>query len=285
MAVDLRLDLLVAGSCRHLERMVRRGGAWRSIRFPSLVGVLRHPTQGVVLFDAGYSPRFFAETESFPYSLYRRMTPVDCGPADTAAHQLQKLGIAPGDVSRVVLSHFHADHLGGLHDFPNARFSASRAALDPAWRSRSAFGHVRRAFLPGHLPVDFETRVDWVEDGRQLAVPGLSRDFATGFDVLGDGSLLGLDVSGHVRGQLGLFAEHTQGPPTFLIADACWTRRAFTHGELPHPLTRLVTELPGLYRERIGALARLAAERPEVLLVPSHCEPSVALGRELLGSP
>jgi|CXWL01.1.fsa_nt_gi glyoxylase-like metal-dependent hydrolase (beta-lactamase superfamily II) len=283
--MEIRLELLVAGSCRHLERVVRRGGAWRSIRFPSMVGVLHHPTRGVVLFDTGYSPRFFAETARFPYSLYRRMTPVECSAEDTAAAQLVRRGLDPRDVSLVVLSHFHADHLGGLHDFPRARFLYFRAAFDRAWRSRSALGHVRRAFLPGHLPADFEDRSDWVEDSPRLAVPGLSRDFATGFDLLGDGSLLGLDVSGHVRGQLGVFAERTQGPPAFLVADACWTHRAFTHGELPHPITRLVTEDPRAYRERIGALARLVQARPEILVVPSHCEPSVARARALLGSP
>lgn len=283
--MEIRLEVLVAGSCRHLERMVRRGGKWRSIRFPSMVGVIRHPTRGVVLYDAGYSPRFFAETARFPYSLYRWMTPAECTPEDSAAAQLGRAGVDPREVSLIVLSHFHADHVGGLRDFPAARFLYSRAALEGAWRRRSAFANVRRAFLPGHLPADFEERSDFVEERPRVPVPGLSRDFAAGFDLLGDASLLGLDVSGHVRGQLGIFAERTQGPPTFLVADACWTRRAFTHGELPHPITRLVTEDPRAYRQRIGALARLAAARPELLVVPSHCAPSLEHARGLLGSP
>lgn len=283
--MEVRVGLIAAGSCRHLERVVRRGGAWRSIRFPSLVGVVRHPTHGVVLFDAGYAPRFFAETARFPYSLYRRMTPVDCEAKDTAAAQLARAGVDPREVSLVVVSHFHADHVGGLHDFPRARLLYFRAALDRAWRSRSAFANVRRAFLPGHLPADFEDRSDFVEDRPRVRVPGLSRDFEEGFDLLGDGSLLGLDVSGHVRGQLGVFAGRTQGPPAFLVADACWTRRAFTHGELPHPVTRLVTEDPRTYRARIAALGALVAERPEVLVVPSHCEPSLEHARGVLGGP
>ncbi len=279
----IRLDVITAGSCLHVERVVRRGGAWRSIRFPSMVGVIRHPGRGVILFDAGYSPRFFADTARFPYSLYRRLTPVTCGADDTAAAHLTRMGISPRDVSLIVLSHFHADHVGGLRDFPDARILYSAHALDRVWKQRSSFGHVRRGFLPGHLPSDFAARASEIEASARVGVPGLSADFAEGFDLLGDRSLIAMDVSGHVRGQMGLFAEHTQGPPAFLVADACWTRRAFTHGELPHPITRLVTEQPRLYRERIGALARLVASRPEMLVVPSHCEPSLEDARQRLG--
>ena len=46
-------ELLVAGHCVQLERFVRRGGAWRSIEFPSLVALLDHPDGGVVLYDTG----------------------------------------------------------------------------------------------------------------------------------------------------------------------------------------------------------------------------------------
>ena len=43
------------------------------------------------------------------------------------------------EVSHVLLSHLHADHVGGLIDFPNANCWASKKCLDqfqktPKWR-------------------------------------------------------------------------------------------------------------------------------------------------------
>jgi len=276
----VRLSLLVAGACRQIERVARRGGRWRPVRFPALVGVVRHPTAGVVLFDAGYAPRFHAETVRLPYRLYRQLTPVDCPPEQTAAAQLAAIGIAPDDVSTIIVSHFHADHVGGLNDFPAARLLHLRSALPPGWRGRSAIANARHGFLPGHLPPDFEARAEHAEDRRRVPVAGLTD---AGFDLLGDGSLIGIDLSGHTAGQLGLLIRRTQGPPVALLADACWHIRAITAGELPHPVTRLITWDSGAYRRRIGALRRLAAAEPELLLVPSHCEASIDVARRALG--
>jgi glyoxylase-like metal-dependent hydrolase (beta-lactamase superfamily II) len=283
-APAVRLSLLVAGACRQIERVARRGGHWRPIAFPALVGVIRHPTAGVVLYDTGYRPRFHAETARLPYWLYGRATPVRCRPEETAVAQLAMAGIAPTDVSLIIMSHFHADHVGGLNDFPAARFRYLRPALDPAWRGRSAVANVRHGFLPGHLPADFEERSTWVEDCHRVPVAGLDggEAFACGFDLLGDGSLIGLDLSGHTPGQLGLLLPRTQGPPVALLGDACWNIRAITDDELPHPVTRLITADPRGYRARIAALRGLASARPELRLVPSHCQASIDIAsREL----
>ena len=289
----VRLDLLVAGACRQLERVARRGGRWRPIAFPALVGVIRHPTAGVVLYDAGYSPRFHAETARLPYWFYSRATPVRCAPEETAVAQLAGVGIAPTDVSLIIVSHFHADHVGGLKDFPAAQFRYLRPALDPAWRSRSAVANAWHGFLPGHLPPDFAERSTLVEDCHRVPVAGLGFGGAVaggtasggaggGFDLLGDGSLIGLDLSGHAPGQLGLLLPRTQGPPVALLGDACWNIRAITDDELPHPVTRLITADPRGYRAQIAALRGLASARPELRLVPSHCQASIDLARREL---
>ncbi|MBT8226503.1 MAG: MBL fold metallo-hydrolase [Dactylosporangium sp.] len=280
--MTVRLTLLVAGACRQIERVARRGGRWRSVQFPALVGVIEHPTAGVMLFDTGYSPRFFAETARGAARLYRWLTPPTCTAQETAAAQLTAAGISPYQVKIVVISHFHADHIGGLADFPAARFLYLRSALRPAWRTRSSVSNVRHAFLPGLLPPGFEERSISAEDC-PAAPPPPGTGLDPGFDLLGDGSLLGFDLSGHVAGQLGLFLPQTQGPPVMLVGDACWHRRAFTHGELPHPVARLVTADPRAYRQRIETLGRLARARPDLLVVPSHCETSIGLARQALG--
>ena len=101
--------------------MTRRGAPWRTVRFPSGFAFLHHASEGAVLFDTGYSARFHSETRGFPGSLYAHMTPVHLEDAETAQSQLAAAGISASDVRHVVLSHFHADHIAGLRDFPAAR--------------------------------------------------------------------------------------------------------------------------------------------------------------------
>ncbi|MES1243678.1 MAG: MBL fold metallo-hydrolase [Acidobacteriota bacterium] len=280
--MDLRLDLIAAGSCTHPAWVVTGRPSLEILRFPSLVGVVRHPSRGLVLFDAGYSPRFFHETRRFPESLYRRVTPVTCGGEDTAAAWLSAAGMDPDDVALVILSHFHADHVGGLLDFPRARLLYRRSALAREFRRIPAWRHLAAGVLPGLLPADLEARSLFVEDLPVVRLPSGYAPFAEGYDLLGDGSLLGVDLAGHAHGQLGVLLPRTQGPEVFLIADACWQRRAVSHLEFPHPVVRLITADMRLYRQRIRDLHELARARPDLCLVPSHCAESLDAARELL---
>ena len=118
----IRLTVLAAGHCTHPEFILMRGGQRHSVPIPALIALLEHPKLGPILFDTGYTPRFFSHTQRFPYSLYAKITPVYVDDAETACHQLQARDIAPTDIRYLIISHFHADHVGGLADFPKAQF-------------------------------------------------------------------------------------------------------------------------------------------------------------------
>ena len=70
----------------------------------------------------GYHDQFYEQTKTFPYSIYAKITPVFHSPEENAKSRLEALGYRAEDVSIVVISHFHADHIAGLVDFPNANF-------------------------------------------------------------------------------------------------------------------------------------------------------------------
>jgi glyoxylase-like metal-dependent hydrolase (beta-lactamase superfamily II) len=273
--LDLRLELITAGSCTHPAWVVTGRPSLEILRFPSMVGIIHHPSRGLILFDAGYSPRFFSETRRFPEAIYRYLTPTTCGEEDTAAAWLRRAGKDPEDVALVILSHFHADHVGGLLDFPRARLLYRRSALERDFRRISAWRHLAAGVLPGLLPADLERRSQFVEDQPVVPLPSGYAPFTEGYDLLGDGTLLGVDLAGHARGQLGILLPRTQGPEVFLIADACWQRRAVSHLEYPHPIVRLITDDMGRYRQRIRDLHQLSLARPDLLLVPSHCAESL----------
>ncbi|HLO02263.1 MAG TPA: MBL fold metallo-hydrolase [Symbiobacteriaceae bacterium] len=259
----IELTLLAAGSCRHPEWVTIQGGGRKPIQIPALFALLRHPTLGPILYDTGYAPRFFDQTRRLPALVYRWITPVQVADEQTAVAQLRRLGIAPAAVRLIILSHFHADHLGGVLDFPNARF----IYLPSAWaavRAQRGMAAVRRAFLPGLLPPDFEARS--LPLRKRLPLPPAFAPFTEGYDVLGDGSVLGVQLDGHATGQLGIIVGET-----FLCADAAWSSAAVRANRPPHPLARVIMDDPVAYRANFGALHELHRRNPSLRIIASHC--------------
>ena len=120
--------ILDTGYCLTLERLVINNGAFRTIHCHSIVALLHHPEHGWTLFDTGYAPRMFQATRKLPYRLYRLLTPLRLRPHQSVAAQLRRSGVRPADIERIIVSHFHADHVGGLRDFPGAELIALRLA-------------------------------------------------------------------------------------------------------------------------------------------------------------
>ena len=265
----LELTLMSDGWCEQLEHIACRGGKFRRIRFASMFALIRHPQFGPIIFDTGYTSRFFSETRRFPEKFYRLVTPVQLNEAGDVAAQLQARGIAPGEVRHVIVSHFHADHIGGLKDFPNAKFHCTRAAFDSVkplrgWRA------VKHAFLPGLMPSDFQERAVFAEDAPLVRLPASHAPFAEARDLFGDGSLLAVDLPGHAAGQLGVFLTTTDGRDCLLAAYACWLSRQYQKCLMPHAIVRLLVDWPA-YQITLQKLHQLHLNRPALRIIPAHC--------------
>ena len=245
--------------------ILMRGGGVARIRVPTMVALLRHPQEGWGLFDTGYAQRVYEETGHGVFRLYRLFVPTIMNPAGSAAAQLARFGLAPADIAWIVISHFHADHVGGLADFPSARFIASRSAYDDV-RPRRGFRALRRAFVPSLLPADFGGRVTLVDDfgGPELA------PFGPTHDLFGDGALLLCNLPGHARGQVGLHARTAAGP-VLLAGDGCWLSRSYRENRPPHWITGAFVDDTAEARRTVAALHAFALTNPETAIVPAHC--------------
>ncbi len=261
---------LQAGTCRHPECVVLRGGSLAAREIPALVVHLEHPVHGHLLFDTGYAASFLEATRPFPERLYAWVTPVHIAPQQCARSQLQALGIAPSAITTVVLSHLHGDHVAGLVDFPTARVVVRRDAVE-TFLGASRWNAVRKGYLRALLPSDLRERARWIEDLPSRALPDTLSAFGNGADLFEDGSLLLVDLPGHAPGQVGAyFVDSTRGP-TFLVADACWAREALESWRPPHPITHLVAQDARAMRRTLRALVALRRQDPDLLIVPSHC--------------
>jgi glyoxylase-like metal-dependent hydrolase (beta-lactamase superfamily II) len=266
----LQFRLLKVGHCSHPECIAQRGGRWASMMFPALCGLLRHPQRGWILFDTGYSGHFLTATAPFPERLYRWTTPISLPPAEVLTTQLQGLGIAPGDIAHVVISHLHGDHIAGVRDFPAASLITMRAEQE-AMDQRSRFANLRHGTLPALLPDDFRQRVHYAEDAAQVALPAELKPFEHGFDLFGDGSVLAVHLPGHSRGQLGIVFRQENDQLTFMSADACWSMAALREDRGPTWIARRILDRNDHYQQTFRRLQQMQANGGSPWLIPSHC--------------
>ncbi len=253
---------------------MRHRGSWHPVRFPAMFAVLEHPRHGVVLFDTGYSSRFFAATQPFPERMVRWAVPVTLGTGESAAAQLAAIGIAAADVTHVVVSHFHGDHISALADFPHARYVFLSAGL----RRLQTGSRLRRAcqgYLPRLLPDDFRARAIALDDRPSIALGKEHAPLPRGYDIFGDGALVAVPLPGHADGQLGLLAHGGEGRRLFFVADAAWLMSAILADQVPPRVSGLVHANAARYAETLHQLHLFHLRHPEVGLIPSHCEATV----------
>ncbi len=263
----LGLKLLQTGSCRHPEIATILGGSLRPAIFPSLVGLIAHPEEGMILFDTGYDPLFVDATAPFPERLYRWLTPPTFGPS--AASRLTADGVDPAAVTHVVLSHFHGDHASGLRRFSNAKIHCARAGLERVWQR----GRIRAlaAGTPTRLlPEDLIERCDFFEDSPIRPLPRGLEPFDRGADLLGDGSILAVPLPGHCPGHWGVLLREVRGMH-FLVADAAWSSRAIRENRPPPRLTSALLGDTTAGRQTLAQLQALRVGNPDLIITPSHC--------------
>lgn len=265
-SVHVELTLFFTGYSVQSRGLVLRGERHRPERFHALAALLRHPTRGLTLFDTGYAPHFKSASSVLPYALYRLATPVFSDESQSLAAQLRARGIDPFDISRIVVSHFHADHVAGLRDFPRADILAHQDAWAHARQSRGV-GALLSGFLPDVVPDDIE---------RRLSLLSLPHDagfgpFAHTYDLFGDRSVRLVDLPGHGHGQLGLLAQTGPHEKKLLAADACWLSEGYRSCREPHPALRFLNGDPRALTETLQKLHALSHAHPDVEILPTHC--------------
>src|SRR5579859_1233035 len=272
---NIALHLLDTGYCTAWEYHVIRGGRRLLIKCHALVALLHHPQQGWLLWDTGYAPRMLEVTEHWPFSLYRRLTPLFLQPELAVAAQLQRWQLTADDIRYVLLSHFHADHIAGLLDFPAAQLVASRAAYSDV-APRRGLNALRRGFIPALMPADFSKRVTLITSFAGPTLPVLGPTY----DLFADESLLLVPLPGHAHGQLGLLVQTEQGR-VLLAADSCWLTRSIHENRLPHPLTNFLIDSASDLRHTIQQLHDFSLACPDVTLIPSHCPDALEQGMKV----
>ncbi len=183
------------------------------IHVPVPCYLIDHP-KGKVLFDSGLSTAAWPDPAGYleRKASYIRM---HFSPGEELTARLAEIEVDPGDVTHMVNSHLHFDHVGGNAQIPNAPVVIQRAE----WRAGRDPDLIH---ANGYLTKDYDLGHDVREiDGEH--------------DLFGDGAIVCLPTFGHTPGHQSLRVRLAAGD-VVLAADACYLRRSLE--EMHPPRTR-----------------------------------------------
>jgi len=223
-----------------------------SPRLPILCFVIEHPEGAIVVDtgesshanDPGYQPRW----HPFIRTSERRWV----APEQEVGAQLQGLGIDPGAVRWVVMTHMHGDHAGGLSHFPNAEIvmSAQEASM-----AMSRTGPLN-GYLNGHYP-------SWLDPRRVEFERDPWEAFEASVPLTSDGAVRLVPTPGHTTGHLSVVIEQPDHL-VLLTGDATYSQPALFAATVDG------TAQDARAHRRSTALLRELCERHRVVVVPTH---------------
>ena len=239
------------GYCLSRGALGERSLGWEKMRFYARAFLLEHPQKGLILIDTGYGDAAIHSLKKGINRLYGALLPVTYSPEDRLLLQLAQDGIAKSDLSYLILTHFHPDHIGALPEFTKTRFVYRKEALDSLLKM-ARLSQLFKGFLPDLIPAIPENSRPILESAFQSHWNGFPA-----CDLFSDGSLFLVDLPGHALGQMGVAIQDK-----LFAADSQWSS-----GKPPHPLSFWLQEDPKAYRRTWKALKELP---PSIQIIPTH---------------
>jgi N-acyl homoserine lactone hydrolase len=172
---------------------------------------------------------------------------------------MAEVGLSLGDVSEVVLTHHHGDHVDGLVHVP-APASISKAELEFVG---TPFSRVMRRVLRQPLPPGFAPRSLLFEGGRFGAFPR-SRALSD------DGRIVAVETPGHTPGHISVICVDDADRHVMLAGDATDTLEQL-HARRPDA----IGPDPTVHIATLETILAHCAQHPTVYL-PSHDPESAA---------
>src|ERR1051325_6863939 len=214
---------------------------------PTYAWAIEH-RDGVVVVDTGQG-RHLLETGRSLHPYIRWAVVFRIEPEEEIGPRLRSLGIGPRDVKRVVLTHLHIDHDGGLAHFPNTEILVARGEFNAA---RGWAGRIR-GYLPNRWP-------SWFDPSPLDLTSGAFGPFAASRRLTAAGDIVAVATPGHTPDHISVLAQDDD--TTFVLAgDASYNEALMLAGKVDGVSTDV-----NVSGATLNAIRNLARARPTVYL-------------------
>jgi N-acyl homoserine lactone hydrolase len=219
---------------------------------PIYAWVIEHE-EGVIVVDTGDTsrttePGYFPRWQPY-YSLAVRF---DIKPEEEIGPQLKQMGIAQKDVKKVILTHMHTDHAGGLHHFPESQIYVDMAE----YKSTLGFAGQANGYLPHRAPTWFSPQAIVFEEN------GFG-PFQKFWKVTDKGDVKVVATQGHTPSHISVIAAH-ENVNYFLAGDT-----SYTEENLLKKIADGVSPKPSIAIDSMQNILTFAKGQPTVYL-PTH---------------
>lgn len=257
-------------------------GMWRLLRdkrhfivVPIHAYLIDHPTAGLILVDAGINwDQAHAHHAYYRGRLARMALDEDEYLLDRdqeLSAQLERLGYRSSDISTVIVTHLHEDHIGGLLSVRHAKV----VLAPPEWQRVESWNRMAR-FLPFLAMEKFSPSIAGMAPPEVVAFSsGAFRGFARSQDLLGDGSVVLLPTPGHTSGHLAVLVG-LDGYQVLCCGDAIYTLRHLAVDQV-RPVA-VSKRSWAQQADSIRRIQRLRAALPDAVIAPAHDHPRYSSG-------
>ena len=206
---------------------------------------------GVIVVDTGQGAHLLESGKSLhPYVRWEVAFRIE--PEQEIGPQLRALGIGARDVKRVVLTHLHMDHDGGLAHFPNSEILVAPGELRLA---SGTLGRIR-GYLPQRWPSWFDPKP------LDLAAEPFG-PFASSRRLTQAGDVIAVSTPGHTADHISVVVQDGDSS-IFLAGDTSYNEELMRAGKLDG-----VSENEGVSSATLDAIRRFAASG-RVVYLPTH---------------
>lgn len=226
---------------------------------PVNVLLAEHRKLGHMLINTGCAETLKKNMALF--TKYKLKHKLDFGAQDSIIRQLEQEQTDPLCIKRVLLTHCSPECCGALPLLPRYELVSSAQVMCMIKLGKLDDDMLKSTMPKSSVPI----RAAGIFNGETVLKPY----FKWIYDVLGDGSVLGVDLRGHTKEMMGFFFPESN---LFYAADAAVEESVLEESLVPSEKLLELQAYPDEYLSTLMTLRRLHREQPQLRFVFLHSQ-------------
>lgn len=203
----------LTGARNNLSRLfqilfTQKWGEW----MPIYCWLIEHP-EGLILVDTGETAAIYQDGYLPKGGLYHKVVETRIKEEEEIPYQLAKLGYQPKDISTIIFTHLHGDHIGGLKHFQHCQIFVSESEYQMAISKKGP----NNGYFSKNWP-------SWFQPSLIKYSHGAEGNFNNSQQITRDGKVVVIPTPGHSVGHQSILVKQTNHT-TFIAGDLTYNEQ------------------------------------------------------------